>query len=405
MKTMLATAIALLAFAVHSPAFTVEKEKTPLHHIPSTDCGACHQEIYKQWQDSMHAKSSAVKDPIHGAVYKMLVGNPLEEGVKDKLGNYPVCLQCHAPNAARDNKTKLDSLPTYEEGVNCVACHTVSTFHGITGPDGKQQVGTKSYGYTTDQLQSGHGAWNKQNPVHSPGSSTSEPVSNPFPHNRNPALFKSSELCLGCHEQLNNQQGVTICNIGSILTGPDPKPTCQSCHMPVVDGVVSHTLGGGHDMGMLRRGIIMQLTAQSGQETIATVLLENKLLHTLPTGAPFRHLIVKVTALDAAGNVVWKNFTENPTAEDPQSVLMLKLTDDAGKPAMPMVAKKLGIDGRLQPGEKRTLKYTIPVPNVALVRVELLYYLVSKVLVEMTGDQIPNTLQKPVVISRSEVTL
>lgn len=80
----------------------------------------------------MHAQSTALKDPIHATFYKIVVGSPTEEGVKHKAsGKYPICLQCHAPNAAIDKKTKLDAKTAYGEGVNCVACHTLTVFRYV----------------------------------------------------------------------------------------------------------------------------------------------------------------------------------------------------------------------------------------------------------------------------------
>ena len=85
---------------------------TPIHHVSSETCKTCHKDVYKQWSKSMHASSTALKDPIHATFYKKVVGDPTKEDVKHKAsGKYPVCLQCHAPNAARDKTTKLDAKP------------------------------------------------------------------------------------------------------------------------------------------------------------------------------------------------------------------------------------------------------------------------------------------------------
>ncbi|MEO5348284.1 MAG: hypothetical protein H7836_01350 [Magnetococcus sp. YQC-3] len=381
-------------------------DKPALQQIPAADCGECHQEIYQQWQKSMHANSTALKDPIHGAMYKMMVGEPTQEGVQDKNGKYPVCLQCHAPIAAQDGKTKLDAQPNYADGVTCVACHTMTRFSGTKGADGGQRVGAKAYEFSAEALQGGNGAWHGKEAAIPPGSGKNEPTANPFPHAANPELFKSSDACLGCHEQLKNAHGVAVCTIGDILTGKGPVPTCQSCHMPVVNGQTSHALAGGHDPAQLRRGVILTVAAKKNEKGVeATVNMQNKLAHTYPTGAPFRNLILKVTALDAAGQVLWQNFKENPMAEDPQAVLMLKLTDDEGKPTMPMMASKLAGDSRLQPGETRTLTYPISTQGVAVVRAELLYNLVSKMMVEKMGDKLPDAAKKPTMVGRAEAKL
>ncbi|MEO5331393.1 MAG: hypothetical protein H7839_05165 [Magnetococcus sp. YQC-5] len=396
----------LLLVASTDAAFADTSAKPSLHQITAADCGACHQEIYQQWQNSMHAKSSALKDPIHAGMYKMLIGDPTQEGLQDKAGNYPACLQCHAPIAARDGKTKLDAQPNYGDGVTCVACHTMTRYSGVKTPDGKLRIGAKAYEFSTDALQGGNGAWAGKEPTPSPGSGKPDPTSNPFPHAANPQLFKSSDACLGCHEQLNNPHGVAICTIGDILTGTGPVPTCQSCHMPVVNGHTNHALVGGHDPAQLRRGVILTVAAKTGEKGIQAVVdITNKLAHTYPTGAPFRNVILKMTALDAAGQVIWQNFKENPMSEDPKAVLMLKLTDNEGKPAMPMMATKVAADSRLQPGEKRTLEYLIPVQGVKRVRAELMYNLVSKMLQEKMGDQLPEAAKKPTQVSRAEAEL
>ena len=93
-------------------------EDTSIHHVPSDTCKQCHKEIFKQWKGSMHAQSSALKDPIHGGFYKQVVGDPTKEGITLGKGKkYPICLQCHTPNAAKDKSTKLDAKPLKEQRV------------------------------------------------------------------------------------------------------------------------------------------------------------------------------------------------------------------------------------------------------------------------------------------------
>ena len=67
---------------------SVQAGDESIHHISSEVCKACHQETYKQWKGSMHANSTALKDPIHATFYKKVVGDPTQEGVKMKNGKY-----------------------------------------------------------------------------------------------------------------------------------------------------------------------------------------------------------------------------------------------------------------------------------------------------------------------------
>ncbi len=61
-------------------------DKEPLHRVSAKECKTCHEEIYSQWKGSMHANSTALKDPIHGTFYNAVIGDPKEEGIK-KNGN------------------------------------------------------------------------------------------------------------------------------------------------------------------------------------------------------------------------------------------------------------------------------------------------------------------------------
>ncbi len=65
-----------------------------ISNISSKKCSKCHSEIYKQWEKSMHAKSTELKDPIHGIFYSAVAGIPATEGVRiEKNKNKcPVCL-------------------------------------------------------------------------------------------------------------------------------------------------------------------------------------------------------------------------------------------------------------------------------------------------------------------------
>jgi hypothetical protein len=286
-----------------------------------------------------------------------------------------------------------------------VTCHTITAFHGSKAPDGAQRPGVRAYTFSDDRLQGSHGAPSGQTPVASPGSGHTDPVTNPFLHRANPSLFKSSDICLGCHEQFSNPNGVAICTIGDKLVGEKPAPTCQSCHMPIVDGVADHSMLGGHSAGMVKRGVAMEMSTRPDPAGLrAVVTMRNMLLHTYPNGAAFRHAVLKVTALNAQGEVIWSNFRDNP-AEDPNALMMLKLVDKDGKPTTPVAATRIAGDTRLQPGEVRTVEYRIPVADVARVRAELMYYLVTKPMLEKLGDKAPEAVKKPVVAGRAEVVL
>lgn len=385
-----------------------EEAKPPLHHLPSSACGECHKELYQQWAGSMHAQSSAMNDPVHKALYNFQVGDPTQEGVKHKVtGDYPACLKCHAPNAARDGKTKLDTLDAYSEGVSCVSCHTMAGYNGGQNKDSeKSRVGIDAYVFSETHLQGPNGAFAGKDSVHAPGSAPGETSANSFPHQANGKLFKTSDVCLGCHDKNNNPNGVSVCTTGPEIAQSGNTVTCQSCHMPTVDGFTDHSMAGGHSQAMLKRGIVVDLegnkTPQGGS---VHVKIKNLLAHNYPTGAPFRIVVLHLVAMDAKGEVIWKNFNANPMEEDAKAVMMLKLVDENDKPTSPPNAKKIKGDSRLKPGEVRQLDYEIPVAGVVKVKAELKYSLLLPPIVKQFDTVLPPEVKQPVLVSRTELDL
>ncbi len=410
---LLATSTAILLLS----SFTANAE-TPIHHVSSEVCKNCHMEIYEQWKGSMHAQSSALEDPIHATFYHMVIGDPTKEGEKSPKGTYPVCLQCHAPNAARDKTTKLDAKPAYAEGVNCVACHTLAEYKGLDGEDGKLNLGLKAY-VTSDKLQGPQGLRTKTKDAAKPSGPIDPAALKPNPHRgevdfgvqtislpleANPTLMKTNQACLGCHDKRSNMKKVPLCRTGDEYKESATEVTCTSCHMPIANGVASHEMGGGHDPAMLKRSVVFSVDSKKEGDKLATVVrMKNKQAHGMPTGAPFRNLHLKVTAYDADGNVVWENAKGHPGKVDPKAYLMLELLDDSGKRTSPPKATQLGEDTRLKAYEERILNYEIPAENVALVRGELFYNLLWPELSKKFAEKLPEGLTDPVSIAMSEV--
>jgi len=394
LTTALLFACASALLPTDTSAVVIEGEETPLHRISALECRQCHMEIYEQWKGSMHAQSTALSDPIHRAFYKKVVGDPTKEGVKHKAsGKYPICLQCHAPNAAQDKTTKLDAMPAYEEGVNCLVCHRLKKFKGTRLPNGKLRLGLLAYetaevcqgpsgflaGFKeeTEAYEAAARGDDEINPhVQKPFVSNPEADEMTLPLESNPDLLKTSEACLGCHDKRNNPHGVPLCATGDEYIHGKTHVSCQSCHMPVSGGFADHSMGGGHDPATLRRALIITLDTQKGEKSIeTTVRLRNQQPHNIPTGAPFRNITLRVSAYDADGNLLWENFKTHPAKEDPKAYFVYRLKDDKGNPAPPPKAIQPGEDTRLKPYERRELKYSIPAEGVALVRAELHYNL------------------------------
>ena len=360
--------------------------KQPLRHVSATECKACHEDIYSQWQGSMHANSTALKDPIHGKFYNAVVGSPTEEGVRKK-GKYPVCLQCHAPAAAKDGKTDLTAKEVYKEGINCVACHTITKFKGTKKAGGGLQLGMQAYEYSDTSLQ-GTG-------ISHTTADWAHPV---FESVANSQVFKSNDLCMGCHDKRNNSNKVALCQTGDEMAKSGGENNCQGCHMPLVNGKADHSFLGGHSAKMVSKGLAMTMTHQVKQDNTLAVSIElaNQLPHNLPTGAPFRNIYVKLTGYDKAGKKVWSSSQSHPAKDDKKAMLMYKLGDAEGNPAPPPKATQVLGDTRLKPYEKRVLNYSVPSENIAELRAVAYYDL----LLPPMKNKFPELEHKELVTSK-----
>lgn len=78
--------------------------------------------------------------------------------------------------------------------------------------------------------------------------------------------------------------------------------------------------------------------------------------------------------------------------DDQQAMFMFKLGDAHGQPTAPPTATQILEDTRLQPKEKRILKYTIPAKDVAQITAEAYYDLLLPPLKEKFGEALPKHL-------------
>ena len=399
--------LAMLGLALPAAAPAADEardESKPLHHTNAFVCKRCHIEIFRAWEKSMHANSSALKNPLHGAFYQATVGDPTQEGVLAKeTGKYPECLNCHAPSAALDKKTKLDAVSAYAEGVNCVACHMLKNYKGTKAADGQPQRGIAAYEVSANALMAPSGI--SYGPVKPTEAQKGNPAVKPYhPYLREVnAAMRTNDACMGCHEERSNPKGAPLCVTGEEVRASGSSATCQSCHMPKVDGITDHSMAGGHSADMVRRGVVMQMNGKvEGERIKARLTLTNKLPHAFPTGAPFRHMVVKVRAYDKDGQLLWENFKANPAAEDPQSAFHYVLGNEKDQIAQPPAATKVLANTRLKPNETRELNYDIPAANVAVVRAEALYNVLAPPLIAQMGDKLPKEMTANKVAATAE---
>jgi len=158
--------------------------------------------------------------------------------------------------------------------------------------------------------------------------------------------------------------------LDSPYSDPETGQTCQDCHMPLADyeyfvypeqggqprpGQLNvHTMPGAADEELLRNAVTMTTTAAlRGNRVVVDVSVTNdKTGHHVPTDSPLRHVMLVVTATDAAGR---------PLSLRSGPLLPAWTGDYAGQPGR-TYAKVLRDDWT---GEQPTAAYWRPVTIVA----------------------------------------
>lgn len=248
--SLLCTALlSALFFLVQSSA--AQEAKTIEELVAITDssmCGRCHEEIYKQWQESWHSK--AITSSLKGMRNFISIGLAQEWNAELTKTEILKCLDCHAPviNFATEELavqigqmivTAFDKKETPEGekakrelaklNVGCMACHNIKATSVAKGLRGAPENGAV-YGPTG---------------ADSDGHKTIQ----------TPDLSRSV-FCMQCHGIYHAPDGETIqCNTLSgsyqnTYINLGGSKTCQDCHMKK-----GHVFPGGHDIETVREGL------------------------------------------------------------------------------------------------------------------------------------------------------
>ena len=159
----------------------------------SATCGSsgCHTQIYDEWKPSAHRY--AAMDPVFQGIQTVMAKQNGPESTR-------YCGGCHDPISLFSGTKnifveKLTGLDGYNEGVSCVACHSIQK----TDIQGNAN-------YVISQL--GEYLWQWS------GSGTAGAVARnflirtwPTPHNRlSKRMYKKPEYCAACHKQFIDQE-------------------------------------------------------------------------------------------------------------------------------------------------------------------------------------------------------
>ncbi len=303
----------------------------------------------------MHSMS--IEDPIFKASYMESYFNTAGESKFN-------CLRCHAPMTLVNKDYDLKQEIT-REGVSCDFCHSVK----------KVDLNNKENPFELDIGEIKRG----------PLSDVDSPAHKTAPS----SLFKSSELCAGCHEYINDI-GVTILGTYSewkTSSYAEKGIHCQNCHMPLIPGQIVrpkikitkekqinlHAISASHSTEQLRKALKVEIKKINVEGDIIEVVVGVTNIgsgHSVPTGVPSRKLILLVELRTPN-----EYFSQYRTYQK----IML---DESGEVIQKewevfLNSAKVSFDNRIRPGETRTERFAFATPRNKKItisaRIEYLY--------------------------------
>ena len=221
-------------------------------------CKSCHPAIWREWENSMHAKAWIDE------IYQIAASQVPDRETK--------CDQCHAPQPILI--TGVGKMPKLRErqreaGVSCLVCH-LDAQGAMHGPP----ASAETYFHA-----------NVTNPVY-----------------RDPTA-----LCKTCHGQPSVPEHDQVSSFLSSRFA-EREQGCATCHMPIVNRLQStasyesikgrkHTWRGSRSVSQLKRAASLQLEYVSGK---VDVEIQSKTGHVLP-GGTLRTIILEVVLLAPDG--------------------------------------------------------------------------------------------------------
>ena len=319
-------------------------------------CATCHTLIHQYWSESAHAR--AATSPAYLAGLEAAVA-----AASDKQAVRVECTWCHAPTVLVTGDYERKQQIT-REGVSCDFCHTVANVDlARPGPPFDLKPGNV-----------------KRGPL--------QYAKSKFHDTEYSYLHKTSPLlCAACHEY-RNALGVSVLSTYTEWRKTSYATrgvTCQECHMPVVPGTTVpaalgpsghvinlHRIVGGSNPSKLSVGLdlkIESVTRTSGAADVQVVVTSSRVGHAAPGGFSNRALVLAVGVENASGELLNRR----------ERIYRRELKDAGGHELVTvedliLKAASEGEDTRIQPGESRAERFTVPIPEGARAIVARLEY-------------------------------
>lgn len=320
----------------------------------SDACGTCHQDIFREWSNSLHAASNS--DPVFRGVFE-----------RTRKQDRKYCISCHAPLLLLEGATDFKFPPTVE-GITCDYCHRVKAVRVGKSPP---------YELALDKV--------KRGPFE-----TTETTGHSSAYSE---LHTKSEFCAGCHEAVNPLGVAVLDTFEEWKAGPYPDNDihCQNCHMPTEFSssvvtmadyrsnrpVTAHRFLGGHSQINITTAAKMSMLLDSNKNQVTAVVYVTNAEsgHRLPTGIPARRVVLEVRVLNSRGKVLAT-----------QTVEYRRVLQDAAGIEIPadkiedMFSKAAAVksDNRIAPKETRREQFVFPIADTSDDRVVVeasMYYL------------------------------
>lgn len=334
---------------------------------PAT-CGGCHQEIFAQWQGSMH--SNAFTDQLYLKMH--------EEASHDTGGTIDsYCTGCHTPIGTFSGEVPPTSGPQISEiskkGVQCDFCHTVTNTNFTFSPSKVKQ------GPFSDSVSSFHETAYSELHTKSEFCGMCHDVNHPtnnlpleatYTEWKNSSYAAQGIQCQDCH--MTPEPGVTKPNPGTAALGGPERPQIFTHFFA---GANASTLASDQHQKLSRENLQAAASVElvppapvtPGGNMGLKVQVNNKGAgHYLPTGlTEVREMWLDIVVIDPSGKEIYRSgaLDENGVIDQKAVIYRTVFKDKDGQPTLkPWLAESLLSDHRVPPAGSVTENYSVPLP-------------------------------------------
>ena len=358
----------------------------------SSSCKICHENIYNQFKESMHAKSFS--NPLFRKTYfdVLLKRYAEDESLAEEMEG---CIACHSPVTATRTGGKIflyNEVDPASSGVECDLCHRIRGYRGEEAGGGN---------YIAEPGARKFGPFQRENDW----------------HHAYAELQTKSEVCAICHNRVNRFGLEIISTFSEWKESRYAKEgiQCQDCHMnangfltagkavfesgrasqntlarsPARSKLYTHRFPGAHSETQVQGAIELDIRVDEtglvpGEKAVIQVLVDNsKSGHKLPTGTAELRMAYLELYAQAGDRIIPLPATSSDTEMFAVSGSSKYDAEFLGKDFPPgrrlyravcadssgrqtfyaYEAKKIVFDNRLAADEIRKEFFTFPVPG------------------------------------------